>query len=245
LDVHRLAWLGSIGAGIASLGYTYGFVSRIEATGLNYNKMVSVWLFLSAAVDVALSATLFLSIRKHLALSENGDTAIRRIMRTAALTASYTTVCAVIGALLSVVFPQTNLVTVDVLFVWDLPLAALYAISLLTTLASRKPLLQGSGSVPVAYPSFNVHGSGSGGHVPGPTSPRAYSARDEKRAGPDGFNDVNLQTFGVTITKETAREVDFADEIEMGSTGNQTHKGRPSTPRTPLTQLLPDNFRGR
>lgn len=117
----RVAWLGSLGAMIASLGFTYNFVDKLEATGLNYNEMVSVWLFLSAAVDVTLSATLYLSIRKHLDMSENGDTAIRRIMHTAALTASYTTLFAVLGAFMSVVFPQTNLVTVDIVS-YELPL---------------------------------------------------------------------------------------------------------------------------
>ncbi len=229
-----MAWLGSIGAGIASLGFTYNFVHRIEATGLNYNKMIGTWMWLSAAVDVTLSATLFLSLRKHLELSENGDTAIRRILHTAALTASYTTLFAVLGAFMSVVFPQDNLTTVDILFAFDLPLAALYATSLLTTLASRKPLLQTS--VPVAYPSFkNVGaGSGSGGGQGAPASPRAYSGRDEKRAAASGF-----EGYGVTVTKEVAREVDFPDEIEMTPTRRPSEKGRP---KTPLTQLRPDNF---
>lgn len=257
---------------IASLGFTYNFISALETTGLNYNKMVSVWLFLSAAVDVALSATLYLSIRKHLFLSENGDTAIRRIMHTAALTASYTSVFAVLGALMSVVFPQSNLVTVDILFVFDreqctaafackcqailtdcsclatVPLSALYSVSLLTTLASRKPLLAQT-SVPVAYPSFHVgvnngSGTGSGNHGQGsPASPRGYSARDEKHPSPGGggggFADVSLQAYGVTVTTEVAREVDFADDIEMSPTRRGSDKGRP---KTPLTQLMPDSF---
>ena len=232
-----MAWLGSIGAGIASLGFTYNFVHRVESTGLNYNKMIGTWMWLSAAVDVTLSATLYLSLRKHLELSENGDTAIRRIMHTAALTASYTTFFAVVGAFMSVVFPQDNLTTVDILFAFDLPLAALYPLSLLTTLASRKPLLQTS--VPVAYPSFHVgNGSSSAGQA-SPAMPRGFDGRDEKRTAANGFADESLQAYGVTVTKEVAREVDFADEIEMSPTRRPSEKGRP---KTPSTQLLPANF---
>lgn len=126
------------------------------------------------------------------------------------------------------------------LFAFDLPLAALYSISLLTTLASRKPLLAQT-SVPVAYPSFHVNGSGSGGNHASPaSSPRAFnSARDEKRPLPSGFADVDLQAYGVTVTKEVAREVDFSDDIEMSPTRRGSAKDRP---RTPLTQLLPDRF---
>lgn len=112
-----MAWLGSIGAGVASLGFTYGFVDKIEATNLNYNKMIGTWMWLSAAVDCTITATLFLSMRRlggNKGFNENTDNAIRRIMATAALTASYTAFFAVMGALMSVVFSQDNTKTVDI-----------------------------------------------------------------------------------------------------------------------------------
>ncbi len=149
-----MAWLGSIGAGIASLGFTYGFVDKLEATGLNYNKMIGTWMWLSAAVDCTITATLFLSMKNlRLGFNENTDNAIRRIMHTAALTASYTAFFALMGALMSVVFSQSNTQTVDILFAFDIPLAALYSLSLLTTLDSRGPI---SSTKSVAYPSINV-----------------------------------------------------------------------------------------
>ena len=149
-----VAWLGSIGAGVASLGFTYGFVDKLEATGLDYNKMIGTWMWLSAAVDCTITATLFLSMKNlRLGFNENTDNAIRRILATAALTASYTAFFALMGALMSVVFRQSNTQTVDILFAFDIPLAALYSLSLLTTLDSRGPI---TSTKSVAYPSINV-----------------------------------------------------------------------------------------
>lgn len=66
--------------------------SQAADTQLQYNSMLGVYLFLSAAVDVAITSTLILVLRKHIAgFNLHTDDVLRSLINIAAQTALYTT----------------------------------------------------------------------------------------------------------------------------------------------------------
>lgn len=142
-----VAWVASLGASLANFAFTYGFYDKLGS--FSYNTLAGTWLWCSAGTDLAITTCLILGMRRAiLGFNENTDNAIRRMMRTSMLTASWTALFGVVGALLSVVFPPSSNTTLgDSLFSFEIPLSSLYALSLLTTLDSRKPIKRSAGVV--------------------------------------------------------------------------------------------------
>ncbi len=59
---------------------------------IRYEMLAGLWLACCAAVDLVISLTLYLAIRKSiLGFNETTDSAIRNIIKKSVLTASYTT----------------------------------------------------------------------------------------------------------------------------------------------------------
>jgi len=105
-----------------------------------FSATAAINLWTSAALDLFLSTTLILALRKHvLGFNRATDSVIRRLMRTAATTASYTAVFSTIAAALSVARPASALTGATNFVAFSIPGASLYALSLLATLAARKP----------------------------------------------------------------------------------------------------------
>lgn len=110
-----------------------------------FNVTAAINLWTNAALDLFLSATLILTLRKHvLGFNPSTDNAIRRIMRTAATTASYTAVCSTVAASLSVAWPTESLTGASNFLAFSLAGPSLYALSMLATMAARKPAAQTS-----------------------------------------------------------------------------------------------------
>lgn len=131
-----MAWVASVGVYVAGCSYSFSYTDKLLP--FTYNMLVLIWSCLGAGIDLLLTITLIMSLRKSvLAFNPNTDGAIKMIMRTALQTASYTTVLSVAAAVMSAL-PSTPLV--NSLFAFEFPLASLYALSFLTTLDSRKPI---------------------------------------------------------------------------------------------------------
>ncbi|KAL8276374.1 hypothetical protein RQP46_011219 [Phenoliferia psychrophenolica] len=87
-----------------------------------------IWLWLSAAVDISISVSLYLVIRKLIAgLNPSTDTTIVSLIRLSVETASYTSLVAIGGALMSVVFPENRLSAANILYAFTFPLPSLFA----------------------------------------------------------------------------------------------------------------------
>lgn len=106
-----------------------------------FNATAGIDLWFNAAIDLALSATLILALRRHvLGFSRATDSAIRRLMRTAATTASYTAVFAAAAAGLSVAWPSSSLTGASTFLAFSIPGSSLYALSMVATLGARQPV---------------------------------------------------------------------------------------------------------
>lgn len=162
-------------------------------------------MWLSAAVDVSISTTLVVGMRRHLhGFNQSTDNAIRSIMKKAMLTASWTALFATCGALMSVVWPWTEVHTMDILFAFEVPLSSLYTLSLLTTLDSRKPIDR---SRVVATPKINHLATPiASPYVHLPHTPNANpgaSARDT----PQASTPFNPYATAIAATRRPARPV--------------------------------------
>ena len=130
--------LAGVVQAVISLATVHGDAARFLPLTIQIAAATCLWS--SALVDVALSGALILSVRKHvLGFNVQTDNAIRRLINTAASTASYTAVCAVISAALCVAWPEDNPRSTTSL-AFAIPLSAVYALSLLSTLAARRPV---------------------------------------------------------------------------------------------------------
>lgn len=108
LVVIGVAWAASVVSFVNSIAINLGWEAKFGP--LNYNIIVGVYLWLSAAIDVALSLTLSLTIRRSIAhFNLATDHRIRQIMRTSMITALYTSVIGIVGAVLSVALPMDGL----------------------------------------------------------------------------------------------------------------------------------------
>lgn len=113
-----------------------------------FSVTAAINLWTSAAIDLFLSATLIAALRKRvLGFNRATDGVIRRLMRTAATTASYTAVFSTIAAALSATRPASSLTGATNFLVFSIPVSSLYALSMLATLAARKPLTSDEGVV--------------------------------------------------------------------------------------------------
>ncbi|GAA6034653.1 hypothetical protein JCM8097_001100 [Rhodosporidiobolus ruineniae] len=151
-QIIRYTFLAIVGCGILVT-----FVGAISCTvGLllpHYGKTLpglldstntyAWWLWGAAGVDVCISLALALTLRQRVAgFNKKTDSLLYKLILSALQTASYTTVLAVIGAVLTSVYgsddfnPRYTLISVA----FGPPLPTCYGISLFTTLATRRTI---------------------------------------------------------------------------------------------------------
>ncbi|GAA6062405.1 hypothetical protein JCM10212_006191 [Sporobolomyces blumeae] len=147
----RIAFLGALGLTIltslvfsllttaSGFMYFYGTPNKIV---LDYNKSAALWLWTSASADVAISVSLYFTLKQRLGHSAKTDSILRKLILTALQTASYTSVLAVTGAIVSLIFKVDQSSNALLHFAFWMPLPGCYALSLHTTLATRRTIDQ-------------------------------------------------------------------------------------------------------
>ncbi|GAA6023259.1 hypothetical protein JCM10207_005226 [Rhodosporidiobolus poonsookiae] len=106
----------------------------------NYNILNSMWIAGNAAVDVAISVTLAITLQKQIAgFNARTDGILRSLVRTTLRTASYTAVLAVISAILFGAYSDDSDYH-TVAFAFWYPVPCCYGLSLYTTLSTRRIL---------------------------------------------------------------------------------------------------------
>ncbi|KAM0751447.1 hypothetical protein T439DRAFT_380411 [Meredithblackwellia eburnea MCA 4105] len=131
------SFLGAVGAAVwGFLYYRNPFLdSNFTPT---YNQCLAIWLGWGAASDLMITAAFICTLRKRTRLSDFNPTtasAYRLIISLTLQSAAYTTLIAVPGAILSLVFNGNTLLTTDIQYPFWIPLPGLYALSLFTTLS--------------------------------------------------------------------------------------------------------------
>ncbi|GAA5842047.1 hypothetical protein JCM11251_001997 [Rhodosporidiobolus azoricus] len=118
--------------------YVYGSDGHIGPLDLETNDATAFWLWTSAVIDLAISLTLSLSLKQRIAgFNAKTDTVLRKLIIGALQTASYTTFLAILAASTSVAYGDLHPFS-RVPFAFIYPLPPCYAISLYTTLATRR-----------------------------------------------------------------------------------------------------------
>ncbi|BGP37147.1 hypothetical protein JCM10450v2_001053 [Rhodotorula kratochvilovae] len=120
-----------------------GFViSDEEAFALNYFTAEAIWLWSSAGADLLISLALAYTLHRRIAgFNARTDGVLRRLSVVALQTAAYTSIISIAGAAVATAFEGSeDYHTSTVGFAFWLPLPALHAISLYTTLSSRRAL---------------------------------------------------------------------------------------------------------
>lgn len=97
------------GVGTAAITVLLGQTGSVErAAPFNLQNMAGLWFWMCTAIDLCLTSTLFVLLRKHYV--EDLDRAtIKRILRLAIQTASYTSVMTLGGALTAVIWPASDI----------------------------------------------------------------------------------------------------------------------------------------
>ncbi|KAK4050380.1 hypothetical protein OIV83_003449 [Microbotryomycetes sp. JL201] len=124
---------------VTAIGFLYLIGQEDRALPITFNMSVSIWLFCSMFVDVAVSLALLYNLRSRIAgFNPATDSLLRALVQTALRTAAYTALVSIAGAVVSVSFHEDDLYTTDVQYALWYPLSSLYGLSLFTTLYSRK-----------------------------------------------------------------------------------------------------------
>ncbi|ORY86720.1 hypothetical protein BCR35DRAFT_313276 [Leucosporidium creatinivorum] len=162
------SFLGSLGTTIWGILYYQNpwLESNFRPT---FNNCVVIWLLCSACTDTIITITYIVQLRSRLAgFNPSTDSALKIIINTTIQSAAYTTVIAVPGAILSLVYNGSDLMTCDIAYAFFLPLPACYALSLFTTLSVPDKLQSHrSSGVIGSYPQtthvptrISLHGGG-------------------------------------------------------------------------------------
>ncbi|GAA5881844.1 hypothetical protein JCM16303_006478 [Sporobolomyces ruberrimus] len=119
----------------------------ISKVSLSFNQSVAIWLWTGAFVDLAISLCLFITLKQRIGgFNRQTDSLLRKLIVVSLQTAAYTSVLAVAGAVVSLVFKDSNPAFALLHFAFWTPLPPCYAISLYTTLASRQKINDQLGS---------------------------------------------------------------------------------------------------
>ncbi|GAA5979258.1 hypothetical protein JCM10908_002858 [Rhodotorula pacifica] len=155
--VRRYAFLGFtcvltlVGLAGSVLFSAAGFeLSKYGTNFVDYKVCQAIWLWASAAVDLLISLALACTLHGRIAhFNEVTDSLLKRLIITSLQTAAYTSVISIIGAIISTAFAHSSdFRTASAGFAFWSPLPALHAISLYTTLSTRRTIsdtLSGSG----------------------------------------------------------------------------------------------------
>ena len=131
--VIAVAFLAQTGA--LAIGVLLAHDSEADFHGFTLNLLNGVWLWLSTFVDCSLSIALYVLLRRRLEGSVQG---LRSVVRVAFQTALLTSVLSLAGAVCAVAWSEEDAMTSAINISFSLPLASLYALSLIVTLASRR-----------------------------------------------------------------------------------------------------------
>ncbi|KAI5477601.1 hypothetical protein MNV49_006088 [Pseudohyphozyma bogoriensis] len=140
-----------------------------DAAGALYVYGAELWLWTSAFVDVANSGTLWVLLKLRVAnFNTRTDGAIKKLMKLAIETGSYTALFATLGAILSLSVNPNSVYVSGVNNTFWLFLPSLYTINLLTTLDSSDRIADSMTGTRTlnTWPADNSALAGSGGRQP-------------------------------------------------------------------------------
>ncbi|BGO92253.1 hypothetical protein NBRC10512_001201 [Rhodotorula toruloides] len=133
------AFTGAILTCATGIMYFNGTIDNILP--FTYNDAVSLWLWSSAACDVAISLCFAFTLHRRIqGFNANTDTLLKKLIQTALRTAAYTAVLAVGGAAVASATPDTDYNSTFAHFAFWFPLPPCYALSLFTTLSARRTI---------------------------------------------------------------------------------------------------------
>lgn len=115
---------------------------------MNYFAAEAMWLWSSAAADVLISIALSISLHKRIrGFNPTLDGVLRHLIIVGLRTAAYTAVTSIVGAAVSTAFAVSdNYLTATAGFAFWVVLPALHAISLFTTLSTRRTFANALGA---------------------------------------------------------------------------------------------------
>ncbi|GAA5877377.1 hypothetical protein JCM8547_003013 [Rhodosporidiobolus lusitaniae] len=123
----------------ANMLYFYGNIDDIYP--LDFNNCLAITLWTNAVIDLAISISLALTLKQRVAgFNERTDGLLKRLIRNALQTASYTTVLCIAGAATASAFSDQNPRFTFLSYAFFCPLPACYGLSLFTTLSTRKTI---------------------------------------------------------------------------------------------------------
>ncbi|KPV76816.1 uncharacterized protein RHOBADRAFT_42026 [Rhodotorula graminis WP1] len=125
----------------AALFSAMGFlITQGKRAPLEYFTAEAIWLWSSAAADLLISLALAHTLHRRIAgFNARTDGVLWRLIIVALQTAAYTSVVSIVGAAVATALEKSsNILTSTAAFAFWLPLPALHAISLYTTLSSRR-----------------------------------------------------------------------------------------------------------
>ncbi|KAI5475078.1 hypothetical protein MNV49_001954 [Pseudohyphozyma bogoriensis] len=138
-----LAFAGAIGTVVGNFDYVDSPGQIDVSLDKLYKLVYSFWLYASASVDVINSATLCYLLKKRVAnFNQRTDGVLRSLMKLAIETGSYTSIIALTGAVATGELDLMSYYEGDILYIFWMPLPALYSLSLFTTLHSRDRLVE-------------------------------------------------------------------------------------------------------
>ncbi|GAA5859724.1 hypothetical protein JCM1840_006426 [Sporobolomyces johnsonii] len=134
--------LSFVGASLtAATAFMYANNTIDKISPIDYNKSFAVFLWTGARVDILISTSLAISLRQRIhGFNVITDSLLRKLTVVALQTASYTAVLAVAGAVVSTVLTDQDATYSLVHFAFWAPLPSCYALSLYTTLSTRKTI---------------------------------------------------------------------------------------------------------
>ncbi|GAA6030174.1 hypothetical protein JCM8097_009298 [Rhodosporidiobolus ruineniae] len=122
-------------------GMGFLIVAGSTATPLKYSTALAIWLFSGAAADLAISIALAWTLNSRImGFNERTDSLLKRLILVALRTAAYTSIISIAGAAIAtaIEYSKPDVHTASAGFAFWLPLPALHAISLYTTLCTRR-----------------------------------------------------------------------------------------------------------
>ncbi|GAA6062734.1 hypothetical protein JCM10212_005937 [Sporobolomyces blumeae] len=149
LVVMGLAIVASFTGAILTTTTSFMYYNNtINNVNLTFNQSVALWLWAAAFVDVGISLSLFVTLKQRIAgLNTKSDSLVRKLIVVSLQTAAYTSVLAVAGAIVSLVYRDNNPAYALLHFAFWTPLPSCYAISLYTTLAARQTIDEHLGTI--------------------------------------------------------------------------------------------------
>ncbi|GAA5874375.1 hypothetical protein JCM8547_005382 [Rhodosporidiobolus lusitaniae] len=170
---------------------------------IDWNVGYTMYLWTSAVIDLVISISLALTLKQRVAgFNEKTDGLLKRLIRNALQTASYTTFLCIVGACVTVALPDSNEYT-STGYAFFAPLPPLYGLSLYTTLSTRRTIDEYTGSS-VPIPGSMEHNISSSYHPPRPTV--NHAARSHLEA-------IRL---GTRLTRDRDVDLDLDDDEPGG-----------------------------